>query len=172
MKLKLFLGVVIATAMTTPVFAQFGFQIVWDPRTMAQVVQDIQQARKAYALEQQIHAFISNPGSWRYLLQAEAMQMGRMAGIPPNLLNASDLLLLSQSRQSAIEALNRAATIGNVTNENATLGSLLGIQAAQAAVQQRQIQAQIDSDTQVDTYLRRGTGIGPQAAKIAAWEVK
>lgn len=172
MKIKLFFGVVIMAAMTTPMFAQFGFSVVWDPRTMAQVVQDIQQARKAYALEQQIHAFIRNPGAWRFLMQSEAMQMGRMAGIPPNLLNASDVLLLSQSRQSAIEALNRAASIGNVTNENATLGSLLGIQAAQVAVEQRKIQAQIDSDTQVDAYLRRGTGIGPQAAKIAAWEVK
>jgi len=172
MKLKLFFGVVIMAALSTPMFAQFGFSIVWDPRTMAQIVQDIQQAQKAYALEQQIHAFIKNPGSWRFLVQQEAMQMGQMEGIPPNLLNASDVLLLSRSRQTAIEALSRAATISNLTNENATMGSLLGIQAAQAAVQQRQIQAQIDSDTQVDAYLQRGTGIGPQAAKMAAWEVK
>lgn len=172
MKIKWFFGLVLAFALSLPAHAQFGFSIVWDPKNMAQIVQDIQQAKRAYALEQQIHSMIKNPGMLKYMLQMQALQLGQRAGLSPDLMNAANVVILNASRRSAMAALQGAAGISNLTNENATLGSLLGLQAAQASVQQSEIQTQMNADAQVKAYLQRGIGIGPQAAKISNWELK
>jgi hypothetical protein len=134
-------------------------------------------ARQAYQLEQQIHAFVRNPGQWRYLVQTQAMRMGgqlggKLGNVNPLILNAANLAVLSQGRLSAAQALNRAAAISNLTNENASLGSILSLQAAQATVAEQTIQAQMDIETQLNVYLKRGSGLGGQAAKIQNWEMK
>jgi hypothetical protein len=168
MKHKLFIGLMLSVS---PAFCQFGFPaIVWDPKTMAQMVQDVNQAVRLYALVQNTAAAFKS-GDWQYAFQAVTMDAAAgLAATSPSM----DPTRVAQLAK-AIKLANRAAQEsylvgGRVTTGNAALLSMMAMQQIQAQIEHDQLANNLQFQSDVDSYAQQyGVGLGSISTSIKGW---
>ncbi len=169
MKKKLLMGLML---FASPAFCQFGFpSIVWDPKTMTQVIQDVNQAVRLYALVQNTAAAFKS-GSWQMAFQAATMDAAAGLAVASPNIDPTRVVQLSKAIRLANMAAQESYLVGvRPTTGNAALLSMLAMQQAQAIVQRDQMQGALNYQSQVKQYQAHDTSF-TDATEISNWRVQ
>jgi hypothetical protein len=181
MKGKLVMGVVLSTA---PAFCGLipGIpDIVFDPQTMAEVMEDVRAGLQMVEVGKQtkaqitsMAAFVKTPSGWKTLVFRAAGQSGSLLGKSSTGRDLQALAQLTEGRQGALEAIRQIANdpAYQPTAENSAAISNLHLKAVEATVQMNQLKAELDFKDKVAQYKAADPGMADSLDQIDNWHVK
>jgi hypothetical protein len=181
MKRKLILGLAI---FAVPAFCGLipGLpDIVFDPSSYGQIVQDVRAAVQLLQEEQQIrqeammaYGMMTSPGGWKIIVANAAQTAGSRLSSRSTGSDLAAIAQLAEGRQSALAAMRQIANDPRYqpTAENAATISLLHLQAINATRDMNELQTRLDYQAQVKQYQAQDQGFAGAVEDMTAWHLQ
>lgn len=155
--------------------------IVFDPSSYGQIVQDVRAAVQLLQEEQQIrqealtaYAMMTAPGGWKIIVANAAQTAGGKLASRSTGNDLAAIAQLAEGRQSALAAMRQIANDPRYqpNAENAAAISLLHLQTVNATRQMNELQADLNYQAQVKQYQGQDQGLAGAVEEMNAWHLQ